>query len=224
MQRLKRSSTYPARLAVPKATCLFFASPRALTARRCLRLGASHAFCSIGSLLIGCCSSAQLARPLPFRLVLVGHGASPNPPLPLARPLNFYSHNPDGSQPGASPTNQQVLQHADDNATNGIGGSATESARAKKGAGSASGSDLAGLPPPPDKGCPCVVLRTGFETSQGQLMKTILFATKRVAAGSDWETGVFILILLVFAAVASAFVLAEVGALALAGRGGRKRR
>ncbi|CAM9985872.1 unnamed protein product, partial [Ectocarpus fasciculatus] len=71
------------------------------------------------------------------------------------------------------------------------------------------GSDLAGLPPPPDKGCPCVVLRTGFETSQGQLMKTILFATKRVAAGSDWETGVFILILLVFAAVASAFVLAE---------------
>ncbi|CAB1113837.1 unnamed protein product [Ectocarpus sp. CCAP 1310/34] len=71
------------------------------------------------------------------------------------------------------------------------------------------GSDLAGLTPPPDKGCPCVVLRTGFETSQGQLMKTILFATKRVAAGSDWETGVFILILLVFAAVASAFVLAE---------------
>lgn len=69
---------------------------------------------------------------------------------------------------------------------------------------------MAGLPPPPDKGCPCVVLRTGFETSQGQLMKTILFATKRVAAGSDWETGVFILILLVFAAVASAFVLAEV--------------
>lgn len=55
------------------------------------------------------------------------------------------------------------------------------------------------------------MLRTGFETSQGQLMKTILFATKRVAAGSDWETGVFLLILLVFAAMASAFVLAEVG-------------
>lgn len=66
------------------------------------------------------------------------------------------------------------------------------------------------LPAPPDKGCPCVVLRTGFETSQGQLMKTILFATERVTAGSDAETGVFLLILLVFAAVASAFVLKEV--------------
>lgn len=41
-------------------------------------------------------------------------------------------------------------------------------------------------------------------------MKTILFSTKRVAAGSDWETGLFIFILLVFAAVASAFVLTEV--------------
>ena len=80
--------------------------------------------------------------------------------------------------------------------------------------GGSGGGDVAswaGLPPPPDRGCPCVVLRTGFETSQGQLMKTILFATKRVAAGSDWETGIFILILLVFAAVASAFVLNEVG-------------
>ncbi|CAM9633166.1 unnamed protein product [Ectocarpus sp. 4 AP-2014] len=90
----------------------------------------------------------------------------------------------------------KVLQYADDDDG---GGGAVEGP----------GSDLAGLPPPPDKGCPCVVLRTGFETSQGQLMKTILFATKRVAAGSDWETGVFILILLVFAAAASAFVLAE---------------
>jgi len=56
-----------------------------------------------------------------------------------------------------------------------------------------------------------VVLWTGFETSQGQLMKTIMFATKRVAAGGDWETGLFILILLVFAAIASAYVLTEVG-------------
>lgn len=81
---------------------------------------------------------------------------------------------------------------------------------------------MAGLPPPPDKGCPCVVLRTGFETSQGQLMKTILFATRRVAAGSDWETGVFVLILLVFAAVASAFVLAEVRALRWVEGGARR--
>lgn len=56
-----------------------------------------------------------------------------------------------------------------------------------------------------------MVLWTGFETSQGQLMKTIMFATKRVAAGGDWETGLFILILLVFAAIASAYVLTEVG-------------
>jgi len=42
-------------------------------------------------------------------------------------------------------------------------------------------------------------------------MKTIMFATKRVAAGGDWETGLFILILLVFAAIASAYVLTEVG-------------
>lgn len=41
-------------------------------------------------------------------------------------------------------------------------------------------------------------------------MKTIMFATKRVAAGGDWETGLFILILLVFAAIASAYVLTEV--------------
>lgn len=100
-----------------------------------------------------------------------------------------------------------MLQHSDDSSING--GGAAENAEG--GGGDGAGSELAGLPPPPDKGCPCVVLRTGFETSQGQLMKTILFATKRVAAGSDWETGVFILILLVFAAVASAFVLAEVG-------------
>ena len=64
------------------------------------------------------------------------------------------------------------------------------------------------IPTPPDNGAVAYVLRTGFGTTQGELMRTILFATERVTVG-DTETLLLLFIMLIFAIFASAYVLNE---------------
>ncbi|KAK9475479.1 uncharacterized protein V1510DRAFT_409320 [Dipodascopsis tothii] len=64
------------------------------------------------------------------------------------------------------------------------------------------------IPTPPDAGALAVVTKTGFETSQGSLVRMMIFSTERVGAGNV-EALFFILFLLVFAIAASWYVWTE---------------
>ncbi len=63
------------------------------------------------------------------------------------------------------------------------------------------------MTPPPDGGCVGVVLRTGSETVQGQLVRTIVYSGKQITVNSDEEIGIFIGALVLVAIVTSSFVL-----------------
>lgn len=65
-----------------------------------------------------------------------------------------------------------------------------------------------GVKPPPDSGAMAVVVKTGFETSQGSLVRTMIYSTERVSANNA-EALLFILFLLIFAIAASWYVWQE---------------
>lgn len=65
-----------------------------------------------------------------------------------------------------------------------------------------------GVPAAPDKGAMAIVIKTGFETSQGSLVRTMIYSTERVSA-NNVEALFFILFLLIFAIAASWYVWDE---------------
>ncbi|KAF8476761.1 putative cation-transporting ATPase [Kalaharituber pfeilii] len=66
----------------------------------------------------------------------------------------------------------------------------------------------AGVSAPPDNGALAIVTKTGFETSQGSLVRTMIYSTERVSA-NNVEALLFILFLLQFAIAASWYVWTE---------------
>ncbi|KAF9893174.1 hypothetical protein FE257_012589 [Aspergillus nanangensis] len=64
------------------------------------------------------------------------------------------------------------------------------------------------VPPPPDNGAMGIVVKTGFETSQGSLVRTMIYSTERVSA-NNVEALLFILFLLIFALAAAWYVWQE---------------
>ena len=64
------------------------------------------------------------------------------------------------------------------------------------------------VPVAPDNGAFAVVTKTGFETSQGSLVRMMIFSSERVSVGNK-EAFFFILFLLIFAIAASWYVWVE---------------
>ena len=62
------------------------------------------------------------------------------------------------------------------------------------------------IPAPPDQGCVCFVLRTGFASAQGKLVRMIEGSQENVK-GHERETGLLLLLLCFFAIVSSSYVL-----------------
>ena len=68
------------------------------------------------------------------------------------------------------------------------------------------GEPLDGVPAPPDGGALAMVLRTGFGTTQGRLIRLMVFTNENRVSANNWESFVFIAFLLIFAIAASAYV------------------
>lgn len=60
---------------------------------------------------------------------------------------------------------------------------------------------------PPDDGCVCYALRTGFSSSQGKLVRMIESSTTDTVKGNQRDTALLLCLLMTFAILASGYVL-----------------